>query len=265
MANLLPRLVSLLMLSLALAPVAIADVLSDIQQRGTIRVGVALFSPWTMQGKDGRLAGFEIDMAEMIAADLGLRAEFVLLDWEKTVPSLQSGAVDMIAAGMAITAQRALTVNFSRPYMTSGVSLATNTEKTSHIKKMQDLNQSRVVIASVTDTLAAGVATRLFDKATHRHFATNKEAEAAVLNGSAHGYLASVPEVRFFVLANPGKIDLPVEKPLIASKAGFAVKKGEHDWLNVLDAWIVAREADGTLETAYNYWFRSLAWQSRVR
>lgn len=259
------RLLLCLTLLLNVIATAQADVLADIQKRGSVRVGVSLFAPWTMKDKDGNLVGFEIDMAEMIAADLGLKPEFVLLEWDSTIPALQKGEIDMIAAGMAITPQRALSVNFSQPYMTSGIALATNSAKTSHIGKLDDLNQAEVVIASVAETLASTVAVRLFDKATKMSFKTNEEAEAAVLKGDAHVYLASVPEVRFFALANAGSIDLPLEKPLVASKAGFAVKKGEAEWLNVLNAWIVAHEADGTLGTAYSYWFKSLAWRSKVQ
>jgi polar amino acid transport system substrate-binding protein len=53
-------------------------------------------------------------------------------------------------------------------------------------------------------------------------------------------------------------------RPLLASRAGFAVNKGDPDFLAFLNAWIVAREADTWLPTTTNYWFKSLGWRGRT-
>ena len=96
-----------------------ADVLDDILDRGTIRVGVAEFVPWTIRTKSGELIGFEIDVAKKIASDMGVKPEFTVYEWEKIIPALQRGEIDVIAGGMAITPSRALQVNFSRPLATT--------------------------------------------------------------------------------------------------------------------------------------------------
>jgi polar amino acid transport system substrate-binding protein len=46
---------------------------------------------------------------------------------------------------------------------------------------------------------------------------------------------------------------------------GFAVNKGDPDFLAFLNAWIQAREADTWLPTTAGYWFKSLRWRERVR
>jgi len=53
-----------------------ADLLGDILDRQKIRVGVPLFTPWALKGEDGELSGFEIDVANKLARDMGVGTEF---------------------------------------------------------------------------------------------------------------------------------------------------------------------------------------------
>lgn len=262
MLRAVPR--ALLML-LLLAPLpAAADVFMDIRERGGVRIGVADFVPWTFETSDGELRGFEIDIGKRIAQDLGVEPLFEIYPWEDIIPALLDGEIDMIAAGMAITPARALDVAFTQPYFASGVAIATNIELTSEINSLAELDSGEVVVATVTETLAFDFAERFFNEARVLVFDGSDAAEQAVLDGDAHVYLASLPEARYLALANPQVIDLPLAEPLLDSRAGFAVRQGEQNWLNFLNAWIVAREADRFLATAHAYWFESLDWASDV-
>ena len=60
-----------LLVGLVVAANAQADVLEEILDRGTIRVGVSLFEPWAMKNPSGELVGHEIEVAKKLAADLG--------------------------------------------------------------------------------------------------------------------------------------------------------------------------------------------------
>jgi polar amino acid transport system substrate-binding protein len=237
-----------------------ADVLEDILERGSIRVGVAEFVPWTLKNKSGDLIGFEIEVARKIAGDMGVKAEFKVYVWEDIIPALEKGEIDVIAGGMAITPARALRVNFSRPLATSGVGLATNTRMTRDIESLRQLDAPDTVITTVKDTFAAGVAKTLFPKAKLRVFSGRDDAEAEILQGRAHVYLASLPEAQFLVLKHGDVVDLPIAEPLIGNSEALAVKKGEQQLLNFLDAWVTARQSDKWLSTTRDYWFTTLDW-----
>ena len=265
MSHPITRRLLITLLALALTPInALADVLSEATERGTLRVGVSLFVPWTMQGADGNLKGFEVDVTRKLAADMGVTAEYKTYVWDEIIPALEKGEIDIIAAGIAITPQRALRVNFSRPYDTWGATLVTNTEKTQHIESLSALNASGTVMATVAETFAHEVSGHLFDQVDMKVFKTTDEAEAAVLSGEAIAYLVSSPEAYFFTLAHPGQVDMPLAEPLVESRAGFAVRKGEQEWLNFLNAWIEAREADNWIETAHHYWFKTVQWKDKA-
>jgi len=243
---------------------ASADVLDDILERGSIRFGVAEFVPWTMKSETGELIGFEMDLARKIAKDMGVKPEFKLYPWDEVIPALQSGEIDILAGGMSITAERALRVNFSRPTAESGVSIATNTSMTQEIRTLNDLNGPEITIAVVKDTLAYSVTETLFGRAKIKVFANGVQVCQAVVDGDAHAYLASLTQARFLALNNSDKVDLPVNKPLLASKEALAVKKGEQELLNFLNAWVTARHADRWIATTRDYWFETLEWTKDV-
>jgi polar amino acid transport system substrate-binding protein len=175
------------------------------------------------------------------------------------------GNIDIIAGGMAITPKRALKIDFSQPYADSGISLVTNTRKTRDIKRLEELNQKSITIAVISKTAANELAPRLFNKSTIKVFNTANEAQQAVLNGEVHAWLASMPQPEFLALEHPDKVDLPLAKPLMPYKAGFGIKKGEQEWLNFLNSWVIARQADMWLSATHKHWFQSLQWRKDAK
>lgn len=234
---------------------------NKIREKGTLRVGISLFTPWTLKGKNGELVGFEIDVAKKLSKDMGVTPKFISYDWEELIPALKGGQIDIIIAGMAITPQRALKVNFSLPYATSGISLATNIERTKHIKSVEELNRQSIKIGVISATVSEGLAKRIFNKASIMAFKKSNDAEDAIVAGKIHAYLEAKPIPRFIALDHPGKVDVPLSEPLLATKAGFAINKGDPDFLNFLNSWIIARETDTWLTSTHDYWFKSLKWK----
>ena len=135
-----------------------ADVLEEILERGTIRIGVTEFIPWAISTKSGELVGFEIEVANKIASDMNVKPEIRVYEWERIIPALQEGEIDVIASGLNITPARALQVNFSQPIAASGISIAANKEKTKNVTSFDELNDKRVVITVVEDSFAQSVA-----------------------------------------------------------------------------------------------------------
>jgi len=260
--TLLLRILPLLLLSVSNP--ASADVLDEILERGTIRFGVAEFVPWTMKSESGDLIGFEIDLANKIAKDMGVKPEFKNYQWDEIIPALQRGEIDVITGGMSITPARALQLNFSRPVAKSGVGLATNTRMTANIQRLDELNRPEIVIAVVNGTLAHSVTQTLFGNADIKVYENALQAGKAVVQGETHAYLASTAQAKFLSLRHSDKVDLPVAEPLLASREAIAVRKGEQELLNFLDAWVTARQSDKWIPTTRDYWFETLEWVEKV-
>jgi polar amino acid transport system substrate-binding protein len=255
----------LFLLAIFVSPLSQADALDDILKRGTLRVGVAEFVPWAMPAERGGHVGYDIDLGNKIARDMGVRVEFKVYEWKDIIPALEAGEVDFIAAGIVVTPQRALRISFTRPVAMSGAGMATNTQMTKDIENLQQLNNPDIVIATITDTFSEGVARSVFDEAEiHSH--TNKDdAEKEILAGRAHAYISSLPAVQFLVASNSDAIDLPLNDPIVGWAEALAVQRGEQELLNFLNAWVTAHEADRWLNVTREYWFESRDWTPDVK
>lgn len=236
--------------------------LADIVDSGTIRVAVALYPPWAMRGDDGELRGFEIDVAKKLASDLGVDVEFVVPVWDKLVPTVLSGKADIIASGFSITPERALKLNFSAPYASSGTGIATNLKLTSKFDSLADLDNEDVTIAVVAGTISEQLARSTFAAASFTQFDTSDLATEALLAGKAHAFVVANPVPRFISLRHPDKVDVPLAEPLRMTHEAFAVRKGDPDFLAFLNAWITAHKADRWLKGHHDYWFNSLRWRA---
>ena len=250
---------------MALAGEAAARDLQDVLNTGTLRVGVTLFAPWAARDADGELVGFEVDVAQQLATDMGVKAQLLAYDVDRLVPALEAGEIDVIAAGLTITPERALHVNFSQPYAESGIALATHLARTANVTDIERARQRRIYDRgrrglrrrAARAPLVAACARCSYSRPSRPPAKRCSPARCTATSRTS-------PCRRFLALENPGVIDVPTARPLLASRAGFAVNKGDPDFLAFLNAWITAREADTWLPTTASYWFKSLRWRERL-
>ena len=82
-----------------------------------IRIGVeGAYPPFSEVGPDGKLKGFDIDMAMALCAEMKAECTLVPQEWDGIIPALQSRKFDAIIASMAITEERLKVVNFTAKY-----------------------------------------------------------------------------------------------------------------------------------------------------
>ncbi|HZT19011.1 MAG TPA: transporter substrate-binding domain-containing protein [Dongiaceae bacterium] len=74
------------------------------------------YPPFNFIGKDGQLAGFDVDIARALCARMQRRCKIVAQDWDGIIPGLLSGQYDAIVSSLAITAQRSQQIAFTDPY-----------------------------------------------------------------------------------------------------------------------------------------------------
>lgn len=262
------RLLGLVLLAISLGgslSQARADGLDDIVKRGTLRIAVAEFTPWTFTNRTKQLEGFEIDVGRQLALDLGVTPEFKVYAWDRIVDGVARGEVDVVAAGLAITPARALKVAFSNPYTSSGATLVVSRALVANIASPEMLNKPEFKIVAVNDTLEADVARMLFDFTDLKTLPDAERALAELLEGRAHAYVTSVPEAAVMVKRHPDQIALLGAEPLVKSVSGFAVARQNYSLLNYLNAWIASRGADGWISGTYDYWFTGFDWLADVK
>jgi polar amino acid transport system substrate-binding protein len=112
-------LVATLSLSATLLPFtsASADQLNDVLKAGSIKIGVPEnFPPFGSVGKDFKHEGYDVDVANLIAKDLGVEIEIVPITSKQRIPFLTSGKVDLVISSMGANPSRAKSIWFSSAY-----------------------------------------------------------------------------------------------------------------------------------------------------
>jgi polar amino acid transport system substrate-binding protein len=103
--------------TLAVPGAANAASLAEIQQRGSVRIGVLTGAPpMGMIDENGNPSGYDVDVANLVGDYLGLPVELVPLTPPARIPALQTGQVDFLVATLSPTGERAKTVMFPAPY-----------------------------------------------------------------------------------------------------------------------------------------------------
>ncbi|MHB9098906.1 MAG: transporter substrate-binding domain-containing protein [Syntrophales bacterium] len=241
------------------------SMLEQVMKRGVLRIGMSTFVPWAMQDKTGNFIGFEIDVANRVAQDMGVKAEFIPTKWSGIIPALLTGKFDIIIGGMGIRPERNLKVNFSIPYDYTGMSIVAHKKLAAGFKKLADFNTPSVSIASRTGTTAAAAVTRFLPKAKLRLFDDESQAIQELLLGRVHAVVASAPLPAFQAIANPEKLFLPFKEDFTREPIGFAIRKGDFDSMNYLDNWIRVTEAEGWLRERKHYWFETREWDKLLK
>jgi len=239
--------------------------LEQVMRRGVLKVGFSTFVPWAMKDKDGDFVGFEIDVARRLAADMGVRVQFVPTKWDGIIPALLSGKFDIIIGGMGITPSRNLKVNFSDPYEFTGMSIVADKKLAQGMDTLEAFNAPDVTVAVRLGTTAEKAAKNFLPKANLRQFGDEAASIQELLNGKAHCLVASNPLPRNLAARYPDRLFVPLKDDFTKEPIGFAVRKGDPDFLNYLNNWIRVVNAEGWLDARFNYWFYTEEWKALIQ
>lgn len=94
--------------------------LEYIKKKGTLVVGITDFAPMDYKDESGEWIGFDADMARKVAEKLGVKAEFVVIDWDNKAMELQNKSVDVVWNGMTLTEEVKNSMSTSKPYALNG-------------------------------------------------------------------------------------------------------------------------------------------------
>jgi polar amino acid transport system substrate-binding protein len=244
--------------------ISAASTVETIKKRGVLKVGMDIFQPWAMKDKNGKLIGFEIDVATRLAEDMGVKVEFLPTAWSGIIPALLTGKFDVIIGGMGITPQRALQVNFTQPYEFSGMSIVAHKKVAAGFDSLEDFNKPEVQIAVKLGTTAAAAAKKFLPKAKLRLFDTEPQAYQELRNGNVHAVVGSAPRPAYEAVDYSETLFLPVQETFTKEPIGFAMRKGDPDTLSFFNSWITVATLEGWLEERHNYWFGSKNWIDQV-
>ncbi len=236
--------------------------LENVINRGCLYVGITKIVPWAMIDKDNKLIGFEIDVSQRLADDMGLNVEFIPTNYPALVPALLNGEYDIVISGLGITPERNLMANCTQPYNSYVLGIAVNKHLLADVKEVKDLNKPEVVFARRgfdTETFRK----QYFPLAQCHRYDDDADGFRATLVGETHAIMTLEPKPRFISDQYPDILYQPPElQTLKTYHAAFVLEKGDTDALNFFNNWIFLRNQDGWLNERRKFWFEGKEWFS---
>jgi len=243
--------------------------LNKIVQRGELRIGLDPgYMPFEMKDKKGRLIGYDIDMAKKMAKEMGVKVKFVSTAWDGIIAGLVTEKYDIIMSGMTITQQRNNKVNFANPYIVVGQTMLMKKSLSSKVKTAADLDKKEYTIVTKLGVTGEIAARKFFKNAKILTFETEADAASEVLNGKADAMVYDQPyNVLFMSDKGAGKL-VHLDQPLTYEPLGWAIRKGDPDFLNWLNNFLRQMKEDKVVNfhaNLYNKWLVDTKWLKRVQ
>ena len=222
-----------------------------ITARGVVRIGVPDdLPPFGAPGAGGRLEGYDIDVANLLAKELGVRAELRPLRSANRVALLLAHEVDLVVANLGVNPQRAKSIAFSTPYAPffSGVFGAPGVAAASPA----ELQGKRIAVTR--DSLEDKELATIAQGAEMLRFDDNKAAIDAYLAGQADLVATGNVVVADLVRRQPGK---PIERKFVIreSPASIGVPRDQPHLLNWVNVFIFHKKLTGELDALARKWF----------
>ena len=222
--------------------------------RGPLRVGTeSSYAPFEFT-QDGKLVGFDIDLAEAVAQELGYEIEWVQMPFDGLIPAMLTSQVDMAVASFTVTEERAKRVNFSAPYYRSGITFVVRSSDATKyqagaeaLKGQQLCAQLGSVSAMKAETLSPGKVT------------TFNDAYAGYLELKQGGCEAMVndrPVNQYFMKTSKGAEGLvELTQVLHAEDMAMVIPKSNEELLAQVNQALESLKAKGIYDELYTKWF----------
>lgn len=216
-------LLAALMLSSLLTVTASADLLDQIQERGTIIIGLeGDWAPWSFVDENDELTGFDVEVARAIATKLGVEVQFIPGEWDGLFAGMDAGRYDIVINGVEVTPERTEKYDFTEPYAYIRTALIVRGDNET-IKTFDDLKGKKTAnsIASTYMNLAEDYG------ATCYGVDTLDETLTMVLQGRVDATLNAIVSYTDYMAQHPDANLKVVATTEDASNVSIPMRKGE--------------------------------------
>lgn len=219
-------------LSACLAIAALAGLAAPASAQEVVRIGTTpeSYPPFTWVDAQGKLNGFEIEIADALCAQMQVKCEWVLQSWDGIIPALQEKKFDAIVASMSITDERKQVVDFSDKYYDSPAIFIGPKSETIDVSPAG--LQGKTVGVQVSTIHANYIEAKYKGIVTIKTYDTQENANLDLIAGRVDLLLADSVALLDGFLKSPEGADFeakgqPIRDPLLGAGAGIAVRKGD--------------------------------------
>ena len=244
-----------------------------------IKIGTeGAYPPWNGTNAAGELEGAEIDLAADLCSRMNAECEFVVQDWDGMIPALEIGKYDAIMAGMSITEERMVKIDFSIGYMTEPASLsalsgsALGTLKAPGKLNLDNMDSETKGLLATIQSVLAGTTVGVQTSTTHENFLneymdgvdikvydTQQNMELDLAAGRIDAALSDKASMQAFAETGAGTRVKLIGPDLFGGSfgggVGVGIRKSDSDLTAMFNKAISEANADGSIKRISIKWF----------
>jgi ABC-type amino acid transport substrate-binding protein len=233
----------------AAAAVVSGNLLDEIKDRGTLRVGMTLqFEPQMYRDANDEPAGYDVELVTMLAEDLEVTLEISDLEFDALIPGLLANQFDLVSVGLVGRPPRLEQMWFTCPYVPYRQVVVINDD--SGISSLSDLDSADVTMTALTGSTAANLIETQFPSA---ELVELEQAPAflEVASGRADAIVVEEYLAIPFVAENSGTTVLNPDDPFSQEYGAWAIPRGDVVWKDYVNGWLAYYISNGTLDQLY--------------
>jgi polar amino acid transport system substrate-binding protein len=218
-----------------------------------LRIGVAGHYPPVIFRKADGWGGIEIDLAERLAARLGRPLEVVPTRRDQLIPALLNGRFDIIMSGMTITDARKIRIDFSEPYLRSGLYALLRADDAQRYRNASDVINANVNVGVVVGTTGDTFLQTKMRNAARWGVSKPSAAPFELGNHRIDLFIHDAPSVMW--LASEHESELVALKTFLDTEyLGWGIRRSDSALLAQVNAALAEWKADGSLQQVLQHW-----------
>jgi len=222
------------------------------QPEKVLRVGSeTTFPPFEFVEKD-KYVGFDVELSEAIAKKLGYKMEFVSMGFDALIPAIQTDHIDMIAAGINATPERAKAIIFSDIYYKDGGYIIIAKKDNTTFSNLDSLANKTIAaqIGTVPVDLAKSV-----PGSTTKELDSNSQIFMELQAGTVDAAIMDTAVAKYYLKQGADKDLKLVGEPMQAEGVVLGFKKDNTKLRDDVNKALKELKEDGTYKKLYEKWF----------
>jgi len=239
------------------APPSLAQqnsILTQVIQRGTVRIAIMGGNPpYSSMTASGTPEGYDIDIANQLAAALGVKSEFIITDIPGRIVSLQSGKADLTIADFTKTVARSKVIAFSDPYLVVALQFMTLAGR-DDLKTVADLDKPSIKIGLTRGGTAEVNVPLVAPNATLSRF-DNENDQLLALTSNQVDVISQDNLYNADQMAKNPNTYKVLPGTYSHEEIAIGMPAGDFDWWRIVNAWVDQFNASGDNGRLFKKWF----------
>jgi cyclohexadienyl dehydratase len=249
--------IGIVLAALAAGASAQASSLDAVMKAGVLRACTpGDYKPFSFQRADGAFEGLDVDLAQSLAAAMGVKLELVKTSWANLLPDFGAGKCDVAIGGISVSTERQKRVFFSTPYMVNGKTPLVRCEDVPKYQSVADIDKPGVRAIANPGGSNERFARANFKAATLTIHADNLTIFDELVAKRADVFVTEAAETLVQQKLRPGLCAVNPDWPLQYGEMAWMLPRNDMVMKSFVDQWLHLAKAGGEYQRTADKWLR---------